>query len=260
MEIANYGQTNNQISKGNLYETLSLKVGKISTALYMVTDCLDDSEPMRERLRVVGVRLITLGAICRVGNLPTSHDAAMEIASLAREAASLADVAGIVGLFSEMNASILKTELTRLAEMTEESTPVFSLSGLSTKKSGIVFPENFFSKVELKEEESYIDKDFMSKGHVKDMSFTKQNDVLLKNDEVDLQKNKAKKFDIAQKINRRNSILELVKDKNEVTIKDIASVISDCSEKTIQRELGVLVALGVLRKEGDKRWSKYKII
>ena len=44
-----------------------------------------------------------------------------------------------------------------------------------------------------------------------------------------------------------------------VMIKDIIGKIKDISEKTLQRELSALVAKGVLKKIGDKRWSRYVI-
>jgi len=43
----------------------------------------------------------------------------------------------------------------------------------------------------------------------------------------------------------------------KLTIKDFTKNIKDCSEKTIQRELLAMVAKGVLKKEGERRWSKY---
>src|SRR3989304_5004530 len=58
---------------------------------------------------------------------------------------------------------------------------------------------------------------------------------------------------------RRESILNLIKNKKEVTIKDISSQISDCSEKTIQRELISMLKDKVIQKTGEKRWSKYFI-
>ena len=42
-------------------------------------------------------------------------------------------------------------------------------------------------------------------------------------------------------------------------IKDVAPLISGCSEKTVQRELGEMVASGILRKIGEKRWSRYTL-
>jgi hypothetical protein len=37
-------------------------------------------------------------------------------------------------------------------------------------------------------------------------------------------------------------------------------MIKDCSEKTIQRELIVLVSEKVVKKEGERRWSVYSIV
>ena len=37
-------------------------------------------------------------------------------------------------------------------------------------------------------------------------------------------------------------------------------MLKDVSEKTVQRELFALVKEGVLKKEGEKRWSVYKLV
>lgn len=59
---------------------------------------------------------------------------------------------------------------------------------------------------------------------------------------------------------RRDRILSIIKDKGEATIKDIASVVTDCSEKTIQRELTNLIKDSIVHRDGERRWSKYKLI
>ncbi len=56
---------------------------------------------------------------------------------------------------------------------------------------------------------------------------------------------------------RKTVILDLIDKKQRVTIKDISDVVKDCSEKTIQRELASLVEGGVLKREGERRWSTY---
>ena len=61
-------------------------------------------------------------------------------------------------------------------------------------------------------------------------------------------------------LDRRTRILEIIKDKKDASIKDISTVISDCSEKTIQRELMSLISEGVISKTGERRWSRYSII
>lgn len=62
---------------------------------------------------------------------------------------------------------------------------------------------------------------------------------------------------IINKSNRQDKILSYINQKKSVAIKDIAILFPDVSEKTIQRELTTLVALGKIRKHGSKRWSLY---
>jgi predicted HTH transcriptional regulator len=60
---------------------------------------------------------------------------------------------------------------------------------------------------------------------------------------------------------RRDSIVEIIQAKGgSANIKDISTVIRGVSEKTVQRELAALIESGVLRKEGERRWSTYYIV
>ncbi|MCR4330406.1 MAG: hypothetical protein NUV49_00790, partial [Patescibacteria group bacterium] len=61
------------------------------------------------------------------------------------------------------------------------------------------------------------------------------------------------------KIDRKNVILRLAKEKGNINVKDVITVIPGLSEKTIQRELIALVKSNVLKKEGEKRWSRYSL-
>ena len=63
----------------------------------------------------------------------------------------------------------------------------------------------------------------------------------------------------SQKKNRRAQILTIFQEKDTVTVKDIAEYITDCSEKTLQRELVALTKQGVLKKYGERRWSRYAL-
>jgi len=58
---------------------------------------------------------------------------------------------------------------------------------------------------------------------------------------------------------RRERIIEVLKDKGPATIKDITDVVTDCSEKTIQRELIALIKDNMVHREGERRWSKYSL-
>ena len=59
---------------------------------------------------------------------------------------------------------------------------------------------------------------------------------------------------------RRDRVLLVLRDKGEATIKDIVDVVTDCSEKTIQRELISLIKDNIITREGERRWSKYKLV
>ena len=63
----------------------------------------------------------------------------------------------------------------------------------------------------------------------------------------------------AKKISRQESSLSVLKHQSNLTIKDFSKVIKDCSEKTIQRELIELVDRGVVKREGERRWSRYSL-
>jgi hypothetical protein len=62
-----------------------------------------------------------------------------------------------------------------------------------------------------------------------------------------------------RKITRQEIILNFIKKKNIVNIKDLFGVINNCSSKTIQRELLDMVKKNVLKKEGERRWSRYSL-
>lgn len=59
---------------------------------------------------------------------------------------------------------------------------------------------------------------------------------------------------------RREQIIDFLRDNTDATIKDIMGIIKDCSEKTIQRELMSMIKDNIIVREGERRWSKYKLV
>ena len=64
----------------------------------------------------------------------------------------------------------------------------------------------------------------------------------------------------SNKDSRQRAILSFINNRKSAGIKDIASLFPGLSEKTIQRELGSMVAKGMITKRGDKRWSIYMAV
>ena len=58
---------------------------------------------------------------------------------------------------------------------------------------------------------------------------------------------------------RQVAIKDILASKGQSTIKDISDALPDCSEKTVQRELTAMIAEGVVKKEGERRWSRYAL-
>lgn len=59
---------------------------------------------------------------------------------------------------------------------------------------------------------------------------------------------------------RRDRIIEVLRDNPHATIKDISGLITDCGEKTIQRELIAMIKDNIIIREGERRWSKYSLV
>lgn len=64
----------------------------------------------------------------------------------------------------------------------------------------------------------------------------------------------------SQLVDRAARIKTVLEAKPAATIKDISEVITDVSEKTIQRELNSLIEKGQVIREGERRWSKYSVV
>lgn len=59
---------------------------------------------------------------------------------------------------------------------------------------------------------------------------------------------------------RRERIKTILEAKKEATIKDISEIITDVSEKTIQRELNAMIEENIVKRQGERRWSRYSMV
>jgi hypothetical protein len=228
------------------------KLEKIIMAIYMVTEFFPKQEPLKYSLREKSVSFLSF--IMSLKNDSSEHK--NEILSLSSEINSLLKLSASLKLISEMNYSILISEYDKFLKMIK----IFDEEKNTLSKT--------FFKVEMSESDT--SKEEIYKGQYKGQkdnekinvlynvleekkSFERnKKDIVHKNKKEDKQPKKIKS-------DRKTLIVEIVKDKKEVTIKDIIDVIKNCSEKTIQRELVDLVNSGVLKKEGERRWSKYSL-
>lgn len=255
-EINSYGQNsfvdNKALINKPVYEFANKKTEKLVTALYMVTDCMETDDALKEKLRLLGVQL--LSDTFKLSTLLPAEKHTQINLSLTHiyEILSLIEIAGTIGYISEMNTDILKREFGILIEE-------FKSHQSKDKHFPFVLDEQMFDLPVKSLEKENLSLSVFNRGNdikkTHSMSFTNkrtENNVLNKHlPYIDYKKVKSERVE---------KIMSIIKDKKEASIKDISLPFTDCSEKTIQRELNDLIEKGQIKKIGAKRWSRYQIV
>lgn len=217
------------------------KTEKLASAIYIITNLFSENEPMKWTLRkkVGDLLSFNLGYkdISGISQLDFTHN----VKSKVLEIVSLLEVSFRAGLISNMNFSILKQEFSSLIEV------LSSASAVSKESLYSPIPKAFFESQNdgLNTSKNYYTEPLNSQSRVS------PNEAKDRNTSVNTTNLK--------RSNRQNIIIALLKKKKDLTIKDISDVIKDCSEKTIQRELNSFIVEGVVKRTGERRWSKYSL-
>ncbi len=246
------------------------KAEKLAIATYMISNFFTPEEPLKWSFRKVVGELLKDTIALSSASLAVKDSLVRTLSSKLVELTSLYEVAHKAGFISEMNFTIIVGELDKMLELLDKR------EGSQTSTKNISFDESFFGV----ENPKIDNKDVLNKN---------SNSASLPGSEYSLlrgypqavnsshQEMENKKYEIKNaakptanfikdnnilkdiKDKRQNIIIALVKKHRTLTIKGFTGVIKDCSEKTIQRELLALVAKGILKKEGERRWSTYSL-
>lgn len=258
MDIDN-GQIKNTNTYNDFFDSVLKKTEKLTTALYMITDYMDDKEPLKNHLRLLAVELLS-SAHDFVSVSPFDHEIILkDIYADSTRITSLVSLGKTVDVISKMNGEIILREFNTIIEVLKEYARVENIT-IKEEQIPFVLPSDFFGNelippVQLSLPE-YVKQNEMKLSTI----MNRENSAQQESKKTFDKNNPLKKTDMLGKFDRKNLIIKLIKDKKEVTIKDIHQVLNDCSEKTIQRELSALVSEGVLKKQGEKRWSKYSLL
>ena len=258
--LNSYGQKSvldvKSLNSKHIYEFVNKKTEKLVTALYMVTDCMDTDDALKSKLRQLGVEL--LSDMYKLSSLSPMDKHVHISSSLSHvdEILSFVEIAYTIGFISDMNTHILKKEFTLL---------IGELESHQTKDKHFTFTldEQMFSVPVLEENSREENYNLNHQNSIKDKR-TNFNNMSFTNTKLNSSFNNTSQIknhvsSVSDKKERTEKILSLLKDK-DVSIKDISSSFTDCSEKTIQRELNALVSKGQIKKTGSKRWSRYQAI
>lgn len=268
-------------------EYIQGKVGKITEALYRVTDLFPDEEPLKWLLREQGVQIFNnLQSLdksdlhSRVKNI----NAASQVISRMLSALELSSAGTFI---SGLNFEVLRREYSALHNFIDVK-----------KESLLPQPIGFFADLgqptpiffgELAQPQSDIKAPFVRnpdsaeiiKGHISDNgqnaaenskglqnALTDTNNLISKKEiKADLESgrentdNTDKNNESDIKLDRQQKIFEFIRHNGWVGVGEVAKIFTGgISEKTIQRDLMFMADSGILRKAGDKRWRRYAAI
>ena len=216
------------------------KTEKLASAVYIITNLFSESEPMKWALRKKVGELLSFIIDYKDMSLGAQEDLVYNAKNRVLDLVALLEVSLRGGLISNMNFSIIKQEFSNLLETLNSSNSSSEIKKESYPNVSRVFLD---SQTNEQNEGKEVPKNYY---------IEPSNGQLVKRN---VSTNASLK-----RTNRQNIIIGLLKKKKEVTIKDISDVIKDCSEKTIQRELNSFIIEGMVKRKGERRWSKYSLV
>ncbi len=220
------------------------KAERLAKAIHLVAPAFRNSPALRDRMDLVAVGLVDAAILP-----PTSARDA-----LSRELLALSSVLSIGrtgGLLSSMNAELISREAQNL------------LQEVAAYEEPRLFLDDVPSLAELSKElaaERHAPSSAVSRSVSADPSPRLNRPVPAAAAKQAIVPKGQDKGQISDKTSdRREAILSILRSKGPSYIKDVSTVIRDVSEKTIQRELQVLVEEGTVLRTGERRWTTYAI-
>lgn len=240
------------------YQTLGKKTEKVATAIYMVSSHIDDRESIKGSFRDIALALV-LETLSLEDPIRPAEEIFLSMNVATGKLQSLITLAASLGMISTSNARILDSELGSVCELALSGRKHYALTTLDDVLKTI-YPEELPTR---------IDKPLIGQNMIAPQVTleTKKPTFITsalpaKNPSISSGQAKQKaSAEVATPSlsKRKDQILKLIRDKGEVSIKDISKDFADCSEKTIQRDINALVEEGKVRKEGNRRWSRYSL-
>lgn len=228
------------------------KTNKISYAIYIVTDLIKDTEPLKWTLRKLATDAVSLK------NFIEEKSCLISLERNLLEIESSIELAKFASLISPMNADVILHQVRLVISELQEriGTSVYS-RGITSEFFNVpnYIPDTILENTSVRG----VENDKSHKGH------TVLYDFYHSSKSADRLGTKQKGYpensngSSETKGHREDSILKIIRERKLVTIKDITDRVTDCSEKTIQRILTSLVLEGKIKKTGERRWSKYSL-
>ena len=260
---------------GGNFDFYLKKTKKITSALHLITNHFDREEPLKWRIRQNATELLRLVSGVRDTSGQILEERRREIAVTIEELSSYLHIAAMSGLVSTENSDLCFNELRSLSEGIARASDLRSVESggaiLSSTFFDTGYPESGEGQNSARKREGHEDTRAEHDGVVASGASASIARGAAANEETSYshaytegapaEDHKAaespKPAVQAKKTKRQHTLLRLIRERGEISVGDAASVITECSEKTLQRELQALVRDGILRKEGKRRWTRY---
>lgn len=240
-----------------MQDALQTRMQKITTALYLVSDLLSDTEPLKAHIRNLSVD--TLASIGTLSLVSPSQGKRMvtEIQNLLDQLTDSLSVCVAVGFVSDMNFKLLTSSLLHLRDDLNKKFAV--LNGTDAHKASFlnrgveefVLPQGLLDldTTNTGKSDKQTKKTFSSA--VSPVKKTEQKTTTLRSVRTESAS--------APYNEREQIVLQFIQQKqDEVSVSEVSELFPETSEKTIQRLLVKMVEEGALTKTGEKRWSRYR--
>jgi hypothetical protein len=246
------------------------KSERISVALYLITNLIKDNEPAKWEIRKSVLQMISDVLYFSRNVSSDRKNVIKDISVSVLRIVSMLETLFRAGVVSEMNFTIMKRELMLLVQIAESEAE----SGISGK----ILSDDMFDVPRISDDGAQVSRagrqvrkvitnsavgnsDTSYQGVASQDTEAQPNGHTIGHSKGQLSLGRDNSGVMAVKRDERtNSIINLLKTKSNLTVKDFLQVIPDCSEKTIQRELVRLVAENVLKKDGERRWTRYSLM
>ena len=226
------------------------RADRLTLALYAVSEYFPALEPLRWEIRKSVLKLVQFSLSYTD---PFARDLKLALKDIKDEILRLVtytEVLEVSALLSDINCRILRDELLSFNKAVENYYEMHRADGLDLTNFSSMDKSDLFEHIEIPKHiassNSYGYAGGSRDRYDKDASVLKLTP-------------RAVEHETSFKSDRQTKIVEYVQKNGPSSIRDISGVVKGCSEKTIQRELSGMVDSGLLRREGERRWSRYLI-
>lgn len=252
------------LSSNNKLSFCYKKTSKLLKVIYFLTDKKINDNDLVKSLRLTARKIVKdILDIFLEREKDKKKEALIEIFFVI----SLIETSVIEGVFDEENASLLQEEYMKVISVLEIFSGEYKENNLFIEKLNNIKSELNVDNQDVFDLNKNPINGIRNKGEIFLDSKIKNNNLNInnivgRNYSMSRGQSDYKRQDInvIKDNNRQEIIIDTIRKKGVVTIKDISVVLPNVSEKTVQREIISLVGRGLINKEGERRWSRYSLV